>query len=319
MRIPFRLQPPAARPFDVVGLGLNSVDLVAVVAEYPASNSKQRLQRFARLCGGQTATAVSVAARLGWRASYIGSFGSDELGAYSRENLTSLGVDISGARTVAHATNQFAVVLVDARSGERTVMWDRHPDLTMAPEDVVESAVCAGRMLLVDCHETAAAARAARYARQAGIPTVLDVEKVRPGITELLQYSDAIIAAEAFPCELTGYESQGRALEAMAREFNAPLVAVTLGPEGSLARCGGLEIRTPGFRVDCIDSTGAGDAFRGGFAAACLLAFDEHGEIEDALAYANAVAALNCRALGARGGLPTLEEVEQLLQAQPYR
>ena len=319
MRIPFRLQPPAARPFDVVGLGLNSVDLVAVVAEYPASNSKQRLQRFARLCGGQTATSVSVAARLGWRASYIGSFGGDDLGAFSRDSLTSLGIDIGSARTVAHATNQFAVVLVDARSGERTVLWDRHPDLTMAPEDVVEAAVCAGRMLLVDCHETTAAARAARYARQAGIPTVLDVEKVRPGITELLQDSDAIIAAEAFPCELTGYESQGRALEAMAREFNAPLVAVTLGPDGSLARCGGLEI--PHTRVPrrlhrqhrrrrCVPRR---------LCRACLLAFEEHGEIEDALAYANAVAALNCRALGARGGLPTRDEVEQLLQAQPYR
>ena len=323
MRIPFRLPPPAARPFDVVGLGLNSVDLVTVVAEYPVSNSKQRLQRFARLCGGQTATAAAAVARLGWRASYIGSFGDDDLGAYSRASLRDEGVDITDARTVAQATNQFAVVIVDARSGERTVLWDRHPALTMEPADVPESAVLSGRLLLVDCHETAAAARAARYARAAGIPTVLDVEKVRPGITELLQFSDAIIAAEAFPMELTGYESPGRALEAIAREFEAPLVAVTLGPDGSLARCGGREIRTPGYRIDCIDSTGAGDAFRGGFAAACLQAAAEDGHrqahIEDVLAYANAVAALNCRALGARGGLPTRDEVEQLQQAQPLR
>ena len=125
-------------------------------------------------------------------------------------------------------------------------------------------------MLIVDCHETAAAAQAARYAREAGIPTVIDVEKVRPGIADLLQHIDAIIAAEAFPSELTGYAEPGRALEAMAREFDAPLVCVTLGAEGSLARCGGREIRTPGFIVDCVDTTGAGDAFRGGFAAGCL-------------------------------------------------
>ena len=65
------------------------------------------------------------------------------------------GVDISAARTVAGATNQFAVILVDARSGERTVLWDRHPALTMEPADVPREAVTSGRLLIVDCHETA--------------------------------------------------------------------------------------------------------------------------------------------------------------------
>jgi sugar/nucleoside kinase (ribokinase family) len=91
-------------------------------------------------------------------------------------------------------------------------------------------------------------------------------------------------------------------------------VCVTLGERGSLARASGREIRTPGFRVDCIDSTGAGDAFRGGFAAGCLDA--PEGELEEALRYANAVAALNCRALGARGGMPTAAEVAGLLASQ---
>lgn len=319
MRIPFPLAPPSARPFDLVGLGLNSVDLVTVVAEYPASNTKQRLQRFARLPGGQTATAMAAAARLGWRTSYVGRFGSDELGAFSRASLVDEGVDVTASARVPDATNQFAVVLVDARSGERTVLWDRHPALTLDPDEVSPEAVRAGRILLVDCHETAAATRAARFAREAGIPTVLDVEKVRPGITELLQQTDAIIAAETFPTELTGYDSPGRALDAIAREFNAPLVAVTLGRGGSLARCGGKEIRTPAFPVDCIDSTGAGDAFHGGFAAACLEAPEHPVDVEDALLYANAVAALNCRALGARGGLPTRDDVARLLGGRAIR
>jgi sulfofructose kinase len=320
VRIPFHIPAPSAAPFDVVGQGLNSVDLIAVVAEYPASNSKQPLQRFARLPGGETATATAVCARLGWRAAYVGSFGSDDLGALSRDSLTAAGVDISGSRTVAEATNQFAVVLVDARSGDRTVLWDRHPALTMLPADVPRGVITAGRMLLVDYHETAAATRAASYAREVGMATVIDVERVRPGIGELLQYIDAIIAAEGFPEELTGYGTTGRALEAMAREFNAPLVCVTLGSAGSLAWCGGQEIRTPAFRLDCVDTTGAGDAFRGGFAAGCLRAMAAPAGavgVEDVLVYANAVAALNCRALGARGGLPTGDEVERLLSEPP--
>jgi len=99
-------------------------------------------------------------------------------------------------------------------------------------------------------------------------------------------------------------------------EYDAPLVCATLGSEGTLAWCQGREIRTPGYPIDCVDSTGAGDAFRGAFAAGCL--GHPGGDLEDVLAYANAVSALNCRALGGRGGLPTADEVEQLMTARPY-
>lgn len=314
MRVPFEISPPAGRLFDVVGLGLNSIDLLAVVAEYPASNTKQRLQRFARMPGGQTATALAVCARLGWRTRYIGSFGADEFGRLSRDSLVDAGVEVSAARTVEGASNQFAVILVDGRTGDRTVLWDRHPALTLTPNKVPREAVISGRMLIVDCHETAAATQAARYARAAGIPTVIDVEKVRPGISELLREIDVIIAAQDFPTALTGHEDLGQAIAGMAREYGAAVVTVTLGREGSLTWCAGRQFRTAPFPVACVDSTGAGDAFRGGFVAGCLRA--PTGDIEDVLSYANAVAALNCRALGARAGIPTLDEVEQLLAAR---
>ena len=315
MRIPFAIPPQGSRPFDVAGFGLNSVDLVAVVAEFPACSTKQRLQRVAWLPGGQIATAMATCARLGWRARYVGRFGDDDLGGVSRDSLICAGVDISAAATMVGATNQFAVILVDARTGERTVLWDRHPALNMEPADVSQDALTSGRLLIVDCHQTAASTQAARYAREAGIPTIIDVEKVRPGIGDLLQNIDAIIAAEEFPAALTGHEDLGRSLGIIGREFGASLVCVTLGAKGSLAWCHGREIRTPPFPVDCVDSTGAGDAFRGAFAAACLGMPD--GDIEDVLRYANAVAALNCRALGARGGLPTRDEVQQLMLARP--
>ena len=315
MRIPFAVPSPDTRPFDVAGFGLNSVDLVAVVAEYPALNSKQRLQRVARLPGGQIATAMATCARLGWRARYVGRFGSDDLGAISRDNLEREGVDISASQTMPGISNQFAVVLVDARTGERTVLWDRHPTLNMEPADVPRDAVTSGRLLIVDCHQTAASAQAARYARAAGIPTIVDVEKVRPGIGDLLQNIDAIIAAEEFPTALTGHEHLGEALRIIGREWGASLVCVTLGAKGSLAWCNGREIVTPAFPIDCVDSTGAGDCFRGAFAAACLRM--PHGDIEEVLSYANAVAALNCRGLGSRGGLPTPDEVDQLMLARP--
>src|SRR5919202_5847977 len=105
MRLPFRIPPARDKPFDVVGFGLNSIDLVTVVDEFPTSNTKRRLQQFARLPGGQAASAVAACARLGWRARYIGSFGDDHLAAFSRQSLVEAGVDITAARIVNGATN----------------------------------------------------------------------------------------------------------------------------------------------------------------------------------------------------------------------
>jgi sulfofructose kinase len=300
-----------ARPYDVVTVGLNSVDLIAVVLEYPARNSKQPLERFERLPGGQMATAAAICSRLGWRARYLGSFGDDDLAMFGRDTLVREGVDVSATWNVPGASSQFAVVIVDAGSGDRTVLWHRHPGLRMAPEHVDPAVVTSGRVVLVDCHETAAALTAVRHARQAGIPTVIDVERVRPQVPELLRHVDVILAAEHFPSELTGCRDQGRALAAMAREYDAALVAVTLGDQGSLAWCNGREIRTPAFPVSCVDTTGAGDAFHGGFVAGWLR--HPAADVEQLMAYANAVAALNCRGLGARGAMPTPDEVDALL------
>ena len=312
MRIPFKIPGPDRRPFDVVGLGENSVDYMAVVWGHPASNSKQPMEKLACLPGGQTATALAACARLGWRASFIGSFGDDAAGKLSRESLIAEGVDVSAAPIVPGAANRVAVILVDASTGGRTVLWLRDPALRL--DDSASPAATSGRLLLLDCDDMGAAQAASLAARHAGIPTIADVEAVQDGINVLLHNIDAIIAAEEFPAALTGYAEPGKALAAIEREYKAPFVCVTLGAEGSLARCGGQEIRTLAFPTECVDSTGAGDVFRGAFASGCLRW--PEGDLETVLAYANAAAGLSCRGLGARGSLPSTGEIDRLLQAR---
>ncbi|HEX7942987.1 MAG TPA: carbohydrate kinase family protein, partial [Gemmatimonadaceae bacterium] len=133
MRLSFAIPPSSTHTFDVVTLGLNSVDMIAVVPEYPARNSKQHLEEFVRLPGGQMATAAATCARLGWRSRYVGAFGDDELSVFGRRSLTDEGVDVSAAWDVPGATSQFAVVIVDRSTGERTVLWNRHEGLDIAP------------------------------------------------------------------------------------------------------------------------------------------------------------------------------------------
>ena len=299
----------------MLAVGLNSIDLLAVVDGHPAANAKMQMRDYAELPGGQSASAAAALARLGFRTSYIGRIGDDEFGHRGLESLRAEGVDVSNVVVVPGATSQFAVILVDRLSGSRTVVWNRHAGLTMSPADVPAAAVLAASILHVDCHETAAATAAAAEARRVGTRTVIDVERVRPGIDGLLRHIDVIIAAEGFPVEYTGASSLGEALARVQQDTGAPVVCVTLGEEGSLCRVDGREFATPAFRVPVVDSTGAGDVFRSGFIAGWL-----HGgavaDLEDALRWANAVAALKCRGLGARAACPTLPELHAFLAGQ---
>jgi sugar/nucleoside kinase (ribokinase family) len=309
VKVPFSIPGITERAFDLVGLGQNSIDYLLSVPAHPARNSKLRADWFVQLPGGQVATALVTCARLGWRTRYVGTFGDDEAGKASRESLVRDGVDVSAALTIPGARNRVAVILADAASGERTVLWYRDPSLSLAevPRDIATS----GRLLLVDAEDIGAAATAAGAARQAGIPTIVDVDEVQPGTHNLLAQIDAIIAAEDFPTALTGHPQLGRALEMIEQEYRPRLVCVTLGERGSLTRCGGHEFRTLPANVECVDSTGAGGVFRGAFASACLRW--PEGDLEQVLAYANLAAGLSCRAIGARGGLPQAGELDRLL------
>ena len=304
-----------SRPFDAVGLGLNTTDVLAVVGEHPAPGVKMPIRQLVMLPGGQAATAMTAVSCLGWAARYVGRFGDDGNGRAGRESLRQAGVDVSACETAPGSTNALSLILVDERSGQRTVLWSRHPGLTINPAEVPTRAVQSGRVLLVDCHDTAAATAAARCAREAGVATVIDVERVRPGIEDLLSQIDIIITAQDFPSALTGIPSLGKALRTLSESLGAGMTCTTLGEEGSLAVVGGTEVRTPGFKVDVVDTTGAGDVFRGGFIAGWLLA-GSGASAEEVLRYANAVAALKCRSLGARAGIPTRTEVDVLLRGE---
>lgn len=312
--MPFPLTLPAPRALDVLSVGLNSIDLLAEVDGHPAPNSKARLHALTERPGGQAATAAVALARLGVKVAYVGRVGDDRYGREGLDSLRAEHVNVEHVVVVPETTSQFAVILVDRRYGTRTVLWHRDAGLSMVPADIPPALVASARVLHVDCHEVAAATAAAEAARAAGTRTVIDVEKVRPGTDRLLRAIDVVIAAESFPSELTGHAETGAALAAMQADCGAPIVCVTLGEQGSLCRVDGREIRTPAFPVTVVDSTGAGDVFRAGFIAAWLHGGDG-GSVEEALRWANAVAALKCRGLGARTTTPRLAELRTFLGA----
>ncbi len=308
--MPIGLGGTATAPFDVIGVGVNTVDLLAVVGDYPAPDSKHQLRSYTELPGGETATALTACARLGWRTRYVGRFGHDDRGRAALAALECAGVDLS-ACDIAPAAQPVSVILVDTL-GRRTVLWSRDSSLNLVTANIAREVVTSGRILLVDAHQPDAAVHAARYARSAGIPSVLDIDATGLGQDTLLGAIDIIVTSATFPEAFTGKRGLGAALSDLARRFQPGLVCATLGRQGSLAIVNGEETRTAGFEVPVVDSTGAGDAFRGGFIAGWLAA-GSTPSVDTVLTYANAVGALSCRRLGARSGLPTRDEVERLV------
>ncbi len=318
MRLPISLPPAAARTADAVAVGLNSYDILVSLDHHPPADSKQRIQRLEYRPGGQCATAMAACARLGWRARYVGHFGDDHYGKAGVESLVREGVDVSFVRQIPGATSHFGIILVAAAEGSRTVLWDRDPELELRPEHVPPKAVETARVLLVDCHETAAATAAATLARAHGNATVVDAETPRDGLELLLRQIDIMIMSESLPPQLTGLADTGAALHAIAEEYQPAIACVTLGEHGSLAIVKGREIRTRAYDVPVVDTTGAGDVFRAGFIAGWLRGGD-NARVDGILEYANAAAALKCRKLGARDGMPTSDEVEELIRQNPRK
>jgi sulfofructose kinase len=314
---PLRLSPrPGETETDVVALGENSLDLVATAAMSDAGRTKRALSRIDFHVGGQSATAAVACARLGHRARYIGAMGDDEWGTRIRAELARDRVDVRAVERRGVPTRS-AVIVVEP-DGERVVYEHCDPRLPLSASDLARDLVVSGRVLLVDATSAAASREAARMAREAGVPVLVDVDRVVPGVETLLDEIDVIVAPEPFVREWSGEEDLDQGLARMARRFaRAAAVVVTRGPAGSIARVGDSLVRAPGFSVPVLDTTGAGDAFRGGFASAWIRLGPE-ASLERILQYSNATAALNCRAVGAQTGLPSWDEVERIVTSQDH-
>jgi len=293
---------PTARPFDVVGLGLSSVDHLCVVQRHPRLDSKQQLVAYEVQPGGQVPSALVALQRWGLRTAYIGSFGDDHGGVLTRTALASEGVDLSATVIRANTRQQVSVILIDEISGERSVLWERVESLVLGADEVSRERVVSGRVLLLDAVDLRSAVSAARQAREQGVLTVLDTDNPTPGIDDLLQFTAVLIVGAEFLVHLTGETNLRRALRSAAKR-GPWFVGVTLGPGGALAYVHGEFHYIPAFRVPVVDSTGAGDVFHAGSIYGLLQGWP----VPDTLRFAAAAAALKCEKLGGRPGIPTLE------------
>ena len=296
-------------PFDVVGVGLNATDTLILVSHFPAYAGKVSFEKEILSPGGQIASAMVTCARLGLRVKYIGTAGDDERGRIQIDSLLGAGINLDDVEVRKNCANQTAYILIDRSTGERTVLWRRDDCLRLDPASITPEKITCARLLHIDGHDTEAVARAAKIAHQHHIPVTVDVDSIYHGFDRVLPNVDYLVASSEFPAQWTSERDPFRALELIQEEYRIPVAAMTLGAHGALARADGQFFYSPAFVVNCVDTTGAGDVFHGAFCYAVL----QNMPMRESLEFSNAMAALNCTALGARGGIASIDEAKALM------
>lgn len=276
------------------------MDTICVVPRFPRPNTKTHIREIRVEPGGQVATALTTCTRLGLRARYIGSVGNDDYGRAQLASLRDESLELH-VREVDGARTQIAFIVLEEGVGERTILWRRDPALQYPVEALKREWITSARLLHLDGCDSAAALQAARWARDAGIPIVIDIDEFYDNSThELLRLVDYLIASSDFagdPREL-------------AERYGCKVVGITRGSEGAIFAAEGRIIQSGSFKVPVADTTGAGDVFHGGFIYGLLQKWD----LPDVIRFAHAVAAMKCMHVGARRGIPTLPEVKKFLK-----
>lgn len=331
-----RLMQSGGRPIDVLGLGECSQDRVlrlpgrlstlAPLFSDPQSGGKLSANSLDRVGGGQVATALCAASRLGYRCAFAGVVGDDSDGREVLAGLQAEGIDTTATSVLPQIPTRSALILVDER-GDRVVLEHRHPSL-LPPPDLPSAALLGQtRIVHVDATFPAAAQRALRQGRAAGALTSLDLDRDTPDAVALLPEADLAIVAAHIPPRLTGLAEIEPAACALARTLPGRLI-VTLGEAGSLlalpdgeAVIGHRQAAFPAVAgAGLPDSTACGDTYRAALLCALLDAAPSSPDeawlaFRQAMRAGSAAAALKCRDLGRRG-CPRRDELAAFL-AQP--
>ena len=289
---------------DVLCVGNASYDLVFGVAAHPAADEKTVASAYVSCGGGPAANAAVAASRLGCTAAFAGYLGTDTFGDLHFAELQREGINVDLIVRGAAPTPVSAILVKP--DGKRTVINHRASTQPLAAT-TIDFSRCFPEVILFDGHEPAVSLALARYARKFSITTVLDAGSVHRGTRELIGLVDYLVASEKFALDFSGEADAETALRALAHR--AGCVVVTLGERGLMWKNSVDAGRFPAFAVEVVDTTGAGDAFHGAFAAGLAMG----KSWDELLRYASAVGALCCTEFGARPGLPTALEITHFL------
>jgi ribokinase len=293
----------AVRRIDVFGLGQCSLDYIGRVDAFPPADSKCEFTDLTIQGGGPVATALVALSRWGAETALAGVVGDDSFGKSIAGSLNAEGVDTTGVVVRDGCASQFAFIAAEPGIGRRTIFWRRPTGAALTPGEIDFDRLRSAGALLTDGLFAEASLAAAREAKRAGVPVVVDAGSLRDGMLELAALSDFFIASESFARALIEEENPRKACRRIA-ELGPSLAGVTLGKRGYVARNGNTWIERPAHPAAAVDTTGCGDIFHAGFVHGLLAGWTTERSL-DFGAWAASRVSLE---LGGRAGIPDLKD-----------
>jgi sulfofructose kinase len=295
------------KQIDVLGLGAVAVDDVIGVEQYPPVDTKEQIRCHERFGGGLAGTALVTASRLGCHAAYCGALGDDELSLFTLREFERENVDCEWVARLPEARPIHSIVIVEKHTGTRTLFFDlsglKTPPENMLTADLVERS----RVLFIDHTLPEAGFRAARLAKQAGIPVVADLERGRDEtLNDLLPWIDHLVIGIEMGRQLSREEVPIRIVHTLL-DRGQPAVVVTMGAQGCWYGNQDSGIyHQPALPVAVVDTLGCGDVFHGAYAAGLARGFT----MDVIIQLATVTAGLKATRSGGRAGIPTWEAVQ---------
>ena len=293
---------------EVIGIGVSIVDHLIVIPSFPVEDTKMRAVSCVRQGGGPAATAIVALAKLGVKTAYISRIGNDEAGRLIKEDLKQYGVITDYIVEQRNVSTPVAFVLVNETNGKRTIIWNKETFSTQ-PVKLDKKLISSAKFLHLDGHYPEIAFEAVKTAKNSGVKVSLDAGDVYPEIDKLISLTDILITSNNFPSDFLGEADLDKAAKELF-EMGPEIVVITLGEDGCLCISKKGIFRQPAFKVNVVDTTGAGDAFHGAFIYGLLKKWN----IQKTAEFSCAVAAINCAKLGGRIGLPTKRETENFIE-----
>lgn len=291
----------------LVGVGLASVDMLCVAPRLGERICE--LSLFSMQGGGTIGNLVATAAALGASARYFGRVGDDDFGRYILRGLEEYDVDCSLVPKQPGGVSPLAFVQIDELTRKRRVLTTRGGITPLSPQDLPRHLLDGATLLCIDGYNPSLQAIIAEKAREKGVPVLLNASHLVGGMGDLLGLADIVIGSERFANEFAPSDRIDQSLAEIVR-LGPKTAVITLGDDGAIGLEGDKLVQQGALDVFVADSTGAGDIFSGAFAFAAMMGWP----LERALPFANTTAGLCCRNIGARAGIPTLEEVLEAME-----
>ena len=299
---------------NIVGIGANVYDTLITVPYYPTEDTKLKATGVKECGGGPCATGLVAAAKLGAEAAYIGALAGDGGGEFLLNDMKRFGMSTEYTDVIANSSSFSSYVVLSEKNATRTCVFNKENLPQCNLDDKKKDAVKNATILMVDGNDLDNAVCGAKVAKESGTKVLYDAGGLYEGIEKLLPYSDILIPSEEFSLAHTGKATAHEAAMALYEMYSPEVVVITQGVKGGIIYDGNEIKSYPSFKVEAIDSNGAGDVFHGAFAFSVSMGYNYY----DSCVFSSAVSALKCTKLGARDGVPTYAETVKFLKERGY-